>query len=163
MALFRCNRCEQKYEDYYPVDDTCLKCKEGLIRIVEPYNERRNGIMESIDERALRVGICRDQACVILRMEDILDVLYDILDIGNMDDEEFREAVDKVTKAVQEMEWVPVVQTALMKMSFGGSQVKIARAGGYPCESCPDCYLDAYGSCKNEELCRAYSIYSSQY
>jgi len=35
MALFRCNRCMEVYEDYYPPDDTCLKCKKGIIRIVE--------------------------------------------------------------------------------------------------------------------------------
>jgi len=119
--------------------------------------------MESIDERAYRVGIHKDQTCVLLKMEDLLDVLNDVLDIGNMDDEEFREAVVKVTKAVQDFEWLPVVHSALLTMSFGGSQVHIARAGGYPCESCPDCYLDSNGSCRNEDLCRAYSIYSNQY
>jgi hypothetical protein len=34
MALFKCNTCHQEYEDYYPPDDTCLKCKQGFIRIV---------------------------------------------------------------------------------------------------------------------------------
>ncbi len=34
MALFRCNRCREVYEDYYPPDDTCIKCGKGLIRIV---------------------------------------------------------------------------------------------------------------------------------
>lgn len=163
MTVFRCNKCEQEYEDYYPVDDTCLKCKKGLIRIVETSNERRTNTMQTIEERAYSVGIHKDQTCVLLKMKDLLDVLSDILDINNMDDEEFREAIEKVTRAVQEMEWVPVVQAALMKMSFGGTQVHIARAGGYPCERCPDCYVDSSGSCRNEDLCRAWSIYSNQY
>jgi len=34
MARFRCNRCNCVYEDYYPPDDTCTKCKKGRIRIV---------------------------------------------------------------------------------------------------------------------------------
>jgi len=34
MALFRCQSCNASYYDYYPPDDTCLKCKRGLIRII---------------------------------------------------------------------------------------------------------------------------------
>ena len=34
MALFRCNRCHCVYDDYYPTDDTCTKCKKGTIRII---------------------------------------------------------------------------------------------------------------------------------
>ena len=34
MALFRCGACHAVYEDHYPPDDSCLKCKRGLIRIV---------------------------------------------------------------------------------------------------------------------------------
>lgn len=47
MALFRCNRCKREYEDFYPVDDTCLKCKKGIIRIVEDIQrkeEKHHGI-----------------------------------------------------------------------------------------------------------------------
>jgi hypothetical protein len=119
--------------------------------------------MQTVEERAYSVGIHKDQTCVLLKMEDLLDVLNDILDIGNMTDEEFREAVEKVTKAVQEIKWLPVVYSALLKMSCGGTQVHIARAKGYPCENCPDCYVDSDGSCRNEDLCRAWSIYSNQY
>lgn len=35
MALFKCNSCQQVYEDYYPPDDSCLKCKSGTIRIMD--------------------------------------------------------------------------------------------------------------------------------
>lgn len=34
MAHFRCNSCNEVYEDYYPPDDTCTKCKMGYIRII---------------------------------------------------------------------------------------------------------------------------------
>ena len=34
MVLFESNICHQAYEDYCSPDDTCLKCKQGLIRIV---------------------------------------------------------------------------------------------------------------------------------
>jgi hypothetical protein len=34
MALFKCSRCLEVYEDFYPPDDTCLKCKRGLVRII---------------------------------------------------------------------------------------------------------------------------------
>jgi rRNA maturation endonuclease Nob1 len=34
MALFRCNRCKEVYEDYYPPDDTCIKCGKGTVRIL---------------------------------------------------------------------------------------------------------------------------------
>ena len=35
MAYFRCNVCNSVYEDYYPPDDTCIKCNRGLVRIIE--------------------------------------------------------------------------------------------------------------------------------
>ena len=35
MARFRCSTCNQEYEDYYPPDDTCLKCNAGTIRIIQ--------------------------------------------------------------------------------------------------------------------------------
>ena len=35
MAKFRCNACKEEYEDYYPPDDTCLKCGKAEIRIVQ--------------------------------------------------------------------------------------------------------------------------------
>jgi hypothetical protein len=34
MALFKCSSCKAVYEDYYPPDDTCLKCKIGTVRII---------------------------------------------------------------------------------------------------------------------------------
>jgi hypothetical protein len=34
MAMFRCNACKVVYEDYYPPDDSCQKCKKGLIRLI---------------------------------------------------------------------------------------------------------------------------------
>jgi len=34
MAFFRCNRCKRVYEDYYPPDDSCIKCKRGTVTIV---------------------------------------------------------------------------------------------------------------------------------
>jgi hypothetical protein len=37
MARFKCNVCNQEYEDYYPPDDTCIKCKKGTIRIIKRY------------------------------------------------------------------------------------------------------------------------------
>jgi hypothetical protein len=40
MALFRCNACNQEYEDYYPPDDTCLKCKRGTVRIINRYEKQ---------------------------------------------------------------------------------------------------------------------------
>ena len=34
MALFRCGKCNKVYEDHYPPDDTCTKCKQGFVRII---------------------------------------------------------------------------------------------------------------------------------
>ena len=34
MVLFRCSTCNRVYEDYYPPDDLCIKCKRGTIKIV---------------------------------------------------------------------------------------------------------------------------------
>ena len=35
MALFKCFRCMQVYEDFYPVDDTCIRCKRGTVRVLK--------------------------------------------------------------------------------------------------------------------------------
>ena len=40
MALFRCNSCNCVYEDYYPPDDTCIKCNKGTIRIITPQGDK---------------------------------------------------------------------------------------------------------------------------
>jgi Zn finger protein HypA/HybF involved in hydrogenase expression len=40
MAKFKCNACKQVYEDYYPPDDTCLKCKKGTVRIINELKEQ---------------------------------------------------------------------------------------------------------------------------
>ena len=34
MSMFKCNKCNRVYVDYYPVDDTCIKCNRGIIKIV---------------------------------------------------------------------------------------------------------------------------------
>jgi hypothetical protein len=40
MALFRCNSCSCVYEDYYPPDDTCIKCNKASIRIITPQGDK---------------------------------------------------------------------------------------------------------------------------
>jgi hypothetical protein len=42
MAKFRCRKCGAVYEDYYPPDDTCLKCKKGTVRIVQEHINSRD-------------------------------------------------------------------------------------------------------------------------
>lgn len=39
MAKFKCRICKQVYEDYYPPDDTCIKCKKGTVRIIRENEE----------------------------------------------------------------------------------------------------------------------------
>jgi len=39
MALFKCNSCNQEYEDYYPPDVTCIKCNKGTINIIQYHKE----------------------------------------------------------------------------------------------------------------------------
>lgn len=29
---FRCDTCRRIYRDYYPPDDSCIKCGKGLVR-----------------------------------------------------------------------------------------------------------------------------------
>jgi hypothetical protein len=31
--LFRCNACRRTYKDYMPIDDTCIKCQAGTVRL----------------------------------------------------------------------------------------------------------------------------------
>jgi len=39
MTMFRCNGCDQEYEDYCPLDDTCMKCKRGTVWIMNSYKK----------------------------------------------------------------------------------------------------------------------------
>lgn len=45
MARFKCRMCNEEYEDYYPPDDTCLKCKKGTVRIVRENKEWSDPMM----------------------------------------------------------------------------------------------------------------------
>jgi hypothetical protein len=40
MALFECATCHAVYSDFYPEDDSCLKCMQGLVRIVTDTSSR---------------------------------------------------------------------------------------------------------------------------
>ena len=40
MALFRCARCHAVYADYYPPDDTCIKCHIGTIYIINTITQQ---------------------------------------------------------------------------------------------------------------------------
>ena len=55
MAYFRCHRCNSIYEDYYPPDDTRIKCNRGLVRIIEqtinePDHHQESGFSISKEE-----------------------------------------------------------------------------------------------------------------
>ena len=50
MALFRCARCHAIYSDYYPPDDSCLKCQVGLIRITQEPDHLESGFSISKEE-----------------------------------------------------------------------------------------------------------------
>jgi hypothetical protein len=39
MALFKCGTCRAVYADYYPLDDICIKCRMGHIRIITRQGE----------------------------------------------------------------------------------------------------------------------------
>src|SRR6266568_608547 len=58
MALFKCNTCNQEYEDYYPPDDCCLKCKKGTIRIITQSNHERSRPMEETTNMESIFGDC---------------------------------------------------------------------------------------------------------
>ena len=49
MSRFRCNACLEEYEDYYPPDDTCLKCKKGFVRIIIELQVYEQGMWISMD------------------------------------------------------------------------------------------------------------------
>ena len=49
MALFRCGSCFVVYQDYYPPDDTCIHCKQGLIRIVTTNHQQMETTMHQIN------------------------------------------------------------------------------------------------------------------
>jgi hypothetical protein len=43
MALFGCNDYEKVYEDYYPPDDSCLRCHVGAIHIIQQPDNHESG------------------------------------------------------------------------------------------------------------------------
>jgi hypothetical protein len=58
MALFKCSSCQQVYEDYYPPDDTCLKCNKASIRIITQTNHERRRTMEETLNMTSIFGDC---------------------------------------------------------------------------------------------------------
>ncbi len=48
MALFQCGTCLVLYKDHYPPDDSCIHCKQGLIRIVANHQPKED-IMHQIN------------------------------------------------------------------------------------------------------------------
>ena len=50
MSCFRCRSCNAVYEDHYPPDDTCLKCKAGTIRIIPQPDTQKHGFSNSKEE-----------------------------------------------------------------------------------------------------------------
>src|SRR5689334_13821686 len=58
MALFKCNTCKGVYEDYYPPDDTCMKCNKAAIRIITQTNHERRKTMGETSNMASIFGDC---------------------------------------------------------------------------------------------------------
>jgi len=50
MAYFRCHRCNSIYQDYYPPDDTCIKCNVGTITITTEPDHQESGFSISKEE-----------------------------------------------------------------------------------------------------------------
>ena len=119
--------------------------------------------MNAVIERALHLGLEGSSPCIVVSNIEVIEAISQAVDVTQMTDAELLEAIVLINKAVMGVNLDAVVQEALSGLSFGGSQARLAKAGGYPCESCPDCYLDTNGSCENEHHCTAWSIYSSQY
>lgn len=47
--------------------------------------------------------------------------------------------------------------------SFGTDQMTIAKLGICPCTTCPDCYMEDDGGCRNEHICTAWDTYCYHY
>ena len=57
MSYFLCRSCNAVYEDHYPSDDTCLKCKTGTIRIIEE-TIKQPDIQESGFSNSMEEDLC---------------------------------------------------------------------------------------------------------
>jgi hypothetical protein len=119
--------------------------------------------MNAVLERVQHMGINRGSVCITITVEEVIEAICQTVDITNMTDNELSEAISLSSRAVMGIHLTSIVEAALMNLSYGGSQERLAKSGGYPCEGCPDCYLDEGSSCRNEERCKAWGIYSNQY
>lgn len=119
--------------------------------------------MNPVMERAQQLGLQGSSPCIVVTNVEVIEAICQAVDVMQMTDAELLEAVVLVNRQLMDIRLDAAVQEALGGLSFGGSQVRLARAGGYPCEHCPDSYLLEDGSCRNEERCKAWSIYSNQY
>jgi hypothetical protein len=119
--------------------------------------------MESIVDRAYRMGIHKDQTVFLVTMEDLLNLVDDNLDTEDMTSEELQESINFIKRALDNLNLYSFLQSGLNSVVIGGSQVRVARAGAYPCDRCPDSLLGRDGSCQHEDSCKAWGIYSNQY
>ena len=107
-------------------------------------------------------GMAGTSTPIVVTREDIMEAVKEVSGMSTTEDE-LQEIMARIRKAVFGESLVAMVEDALARLAYGGGQVRLARAGGYPCEGCADCYLDHDGSCRNENRCRAWDIYSNQY
>ncbi|WP_243375518.1 hypothetical protein [Geotalea sp. SG265] len=119
--------------------------------------------MNAVTERVQHLGIKGSSACIVMTNTEVVEAISQVVDVTQMSDAELWEAIILVNREVMDIRLDSAVQQALMHLSFGGSQVWLAKAGGYPCENCPDCFIDNDGSCRNEDRCTAWGIYSNLY
>ena len=119
--------------------------------------------MNAVMARAQHLGLEGSSPCIVVTNVEVIEAISQAVDVTQMTDAELIEAIVLVNRAVIGLKLDAVVQEALFGLMFGGSQVRLAKAGGYPCEACPDCYLDEDQSCQNEDRCSAWNIYSNLY
>lgn len=119
--------------------------------------------MNAVFDRVHHLGIEGSSPCIVFTNIEVIEEIGQAVDITQMTDAELAEAIVLVNREVLDIRLKAAVQEALRKLPFGGSQVCLAEAGGYPCKTCPDCCLDDEGYCRNESRCTAWDIYNSRY
>jgi len=60
MTMFKCNTCNRIYEDYYPPDDTCIKCKKGFVRIINLIHEHQGLSTDNVDKSPVAVDMSHE-------------------------------------------------------------------------------------------------------
>ena len=118
--------------------------------------------MQKHIDRITGLGINPDNSSFTISSKDILLVISEEVDLETVTDQELKEIIFIVTKALIRMDWRSTVVHAIAHLPFGLNQTSIAWNGIHPCSDCQDGMIED-DHCYHKHACKAWEIYEANF